>query len=266
MCVGANRDEARDRPSSPPAVRGEDPRVLAPRDEKAGGTWLGYNEHGVLVAVTNRWVEGSGERSRGLLVADALGEPTATAALERVETELRAREYAPFYLVAVDEDDCFVVESGPGRGDTGDGDVGTGDGDGSGLGDRDDPSRGRRSGSSWADGYRVHDLEPGVHVVVNVGFDGDWFVPPARPEAGRHQAANAERIRSELRPRDGESADGWTRRVGEILGDHGYGVCVHGDGFGTRSSSLIRLGDERVFAFADGPPCEHPYEVVDDAL
>ena len=30
------------------------PRILAGRDPYAGGTWLGVNEHGVLVAVTNR--------------------------------------------------------------------------------------------------------------------------------------------------------------------------------------------------------------------
>ncbi|MDR9382369.1 MAG: NRDE family protein, partial [Natronomonas sp.] len=39
VCVAANRDEATDRPSSPPRVREGDRPVLAPRDERAGGTW-----------------------------------------------------------------------------------------------------------------------------------------------------------------------------------------------------------------------------------
>jgi len=234
VCVAANRDEATGRPSSPPAAWDTSPRIFAPRDDRAGGTWLGVNEHGILVAVTNRWVSGEGERSRGLLVTDALAEPTAAAAADRVESELSAREYAPFHLVAADADDCVLVENG---------------GDG-----------------SDAEGATRHALEPGVHIVVNVGFDGEWFVPPARPDVGRQQAATAERVRAELRPRDAETAADWTRRAGEVLGDHEFGVCVHGDGFGTRSSSLVRLGDAPAFEFADGPPCETPYETVEDMI
>lgn len=222
VCVAANRDEAFGRPSTPPTVRGNDPKIVAPRDEEAGGTWLGYNEAGVLVAITNRWVDGDGERSRGLLVDDALSEPTARAAIDRVQAELDAREYAPFHLLAADAENCLLIE--------------------------------------WGDVRRVTDLDPGVHAVVNVGFDGEWFVPPMRPEAGRQQATNTERIRDELQPRDGETAAMWTRRAGAVLGDHEFGACIHGDGFGTRSSSLVRLGDERVFEFADGPPCETPFE------
>lgn len=261
VCVGANRDEARDRPSSPPAVRGGDPRVLAPRDERAGGTWIGYNEHGVLVAVTNRWVEGTGERSRGLLVDDALGEPTAAAVRDYVESELATREYAPFHLVAVDDHDFVLVENG--GGDDADASVSPG------IANDEDGERDAavaQGAGRDLDGYRVHDLEPGVHVVVNVGFDGHWFVPPARPEAGRQQAANAERVGRELATREGESAADWTRRAGEVLGDHDVGVCIHANGFGTRSSSLIRIGDDRSFAHAEGPPCENPYEVLDDVL
>jgi uncharacterized protein with NRDE domain len=228
ICVAANRDEAFGRPSTPPVVREGDPRIVAPRDEEAGGTWLGYNEDGVLVAITNRWVEGEGDRSRGLLVDDALSEPTASAAIDRVEAELDAREYAPLHLLAADGEDALLIE--------------------------------------WGDVRRVTELDPGVHIVVNVGFDGEWFVPPMRPEAGRQQANNADRIRAELQPRDGETAEAWTRRAGEILGDHEFGACIHGDGFGTRSSSLVRLGGDRVFEFADGPPCETPYEPTESRI
>lgn len=246
VCVAANRDEATGRPSSPPFAWDTDPRIVAPRDDRAGGTWLGYNEHGVLAAVTNRWVSGEGERSRGLLVTDALEEPTAEAAADRVAAELDAREYAPFHLLVADADDCVLLENG-------------GDGD-----DDDDVAAAGRDGTG--SDLRRHALDPGVHVIVNVGFDGDWFVPAARPDAGRQQARNAEAVREALRARDGESAGDWTRRAGEVLGDHEYGVCIHGDGFGTRSSSLVRLGDDAVFEFADGRPCETPFEPVDDTV
>ncbi len=305
ICVAANRDEAVDRPSSPPSVREGDPRVVAPRDEEAGGTWIGYNEHDVLVAVTNRWVEGDGDRSRGLLVDDALASPSARDAIAGVEAELDARRYAPFHLLAVDGDDCILVEhggtlvGGDGPGVTTDGSdrsgeatlegvrpggetLGGGEADGETLGGGEadgetlegdgtggatrTPSarRGDPEGVGQPSAeYAIHAFEPGVHVVVNVGFDGAWFVPSARPEVGRRQAANATRILDRLTPQAGETAGAWTRRAGELLGDHECGVCIHGDGFGTRSSSLIRLGDERVYEFADGPPCETPYRLVE---
>jgi uncharacterized protein with NRDE domain len=64
VVAAANRDELLDRPSASPDVIDESPRVLAPRDEEAGGTWIGYNEHGVFVAITNRWT-GSEARPEG---------------------------------------------------------------------------------------------------------------------------------------------------------------------------------------------------------
>jgi len=233
VCVAANRDEAVDRPSTSPRRWPRDPPVVAPRDERAGGTWLGYNAEGLLAAVTNRWMPGEGERSRGLLVRDALGARSADGAIEVVRERLRTSEYAPFHLLVVDAEDCLLV-------------IHDGDGD------------------------DVHRLSPGVHAVVNVGFDGEWFVPERRPAAGREQADNAERVREtlrsdadEIRSDADETASAWTIRAGDVLGDHEYGVCIHGDGFGTRSSSLVRLGDERVFEYADGPPCETPFRRVD---
>jgi uncharacterized protein with NRDE domain len=226
VCVAANRDESADRPSVPPRRWDTDPPVVAPRDERAGGTWLGYNAEGVLAAITNRWKPGEGERSRGLLVGDALGERSARRAADRIEAELREREYAPCHLLVADAEDCLLaVHDG---------------------GDR----------------PNVRRLDPGVHVVVNVGFDGEWFVPDRRRSFGRRQADNAERVRGTLRPESDEGASAWTDRAGAVLGDHEYGVCVHGDGFGTRSSSLVRLGTERVFEYADGPPCGTPFRPV----
>jgi hypothetical protein len=51
-----------------------------------------------------------------------------------------------------------------------------------------------------------------------------------------------------------------------VVSDHQYGVCVHGDGFGTRSSSLIRLGDTQSYEYAGGPPCRTPFEPVESAV
>ena len=71
LVLGANRDEYRDRPWEPPRREGE---VLAPRDLRAGGTWLAVHRRGLLVAVTNRadLPYDPSRPSRGLLAAIAV--------------------------------------------------------------------------------------------------------------------------------------------------------------------------------------------------
>jgi YD repeat-containing protein len=230
VVLAANRDELLDRPSEPPERRNWETAVVAPKDAEAEGTWLGYNEHGLLVTITNRWDgrEVDGARSRGLLVRDALASESAEGAVRFVERELDARAYEGFHLLVADSRAALLVEF--------------------------DGTR------------RVRRLDPGVHVVVNVGADGEYAIPQYREDAGRQQAENAETVREALRPEPGEEADGWLDRAGAVLGDHDCGVCIHGDGFGTRSSSLIRLGETVRFEFADGPPCENEYGPVTDSL
>ena len=70
-----------------------------------------------------------------------------------------------------------------------------------------------------------------------------------------------------LRPEPGEGSRGWLDRAAGVLGDHEYGVCVHGDGFGTRSSSLVHVAEAGVtYEFADGPPCRTPFERVEGQI
>lgn len=240
VVVAANRDEQRDRPSEPPALIEESPAVVAPRDAKAGGTWQGYNESGLFVGVTNRWTDAdlAGERSRGLLVRDALREPSAAAAVRLVEDAVEADEYAGFNLVLADETAAFLLE--------------------------------------WDGRLLVRQLEPGVHVVVNVGASDAPAIPASAAERGQEQATDAAAVRTALLPEPDESSDAWLDRAADVLGDHEFGVCVHENGYGTVSSSLIGIGagadddgaavgDVR-FEFADGPPCETPFDAVDATL
>ena len=227
----ANRDEFLDRPSRPPAVVGEDPRVVAPRDEEAGGTWIGYNAHGLLVAITNRWAEVTGDRSRGLLVRDALRQPSAEEAARLVEHELDARAYAGFNLVLADASAAIYLE--------------------------------------WDGNLGVRNFRPGAHVVVNVGADGEFWIPEDRQDEAERQAANAGKVATALQPEPGERSEEWLDRAADVISDHAYGVCVHreGENFGTCSSSLITLGEDgATYEFADGPPCETPYERVDSEI
>ncbi|MXV64335.1 hypothetical protein GS429_20140 [Natronorubrum sp. JWXQ-INN-674] len=234
VAVAANRDESLERESLPPSRYREEPLIVAPRDAEAGGTWIGYNEHGVFAGITNKWAKGdlAGERSRGLLVADVLSAESAAEAASVLEDATERDEYDGFYLVIADADTavCYV----------------------------------------W-DGERSRiEFDPGVHVVVNVAVDDIVDVPPTRSDVGHQQADNARAVRETLAVENGgdESVSAWLERAGNVLGDHEYGVCIHGNGFGTRSSSLIALGDERAagYAFAPGPPCETPYESVDPEI
>lgn len=231
VVVAANRDESTDRPSDPPGTL--DPGVIAPRDREAGGTWVGVNNDGVFVGITNRWVDGlAAERSRGLLVRDCLQQASAETAAKEVESAVRADEYDGFNLVIADEAAALLLE--------------------------------------WDGHLRVTPFEPGVHVLVNVGADGEFFVPEGIPTTDSQaraetQAHNARRLRAHLQPRPGENPDEWLTRAGTALGNHEFGVCLHGDGYGTRSSSLIKLSTDGTsrYEFADGPPCETTYARVE---
>lgn len=140
LVVAANRDEFHERPTEGPALReapiirssrfdrggaaGASRSVLAPRDLVAGGTWLGLNSSGLFAAVTNRRCETPDPTrcSRGLLVMDALAEPTARRAAERLEA-LPEGAYNPFNLFMADGESAHVVsyDEGPERIDLGPG-------------------------------------------------------------------------------------------------------------------------------------------------
>jgi uncharacterized protein with NRDE domain len=225
IAAAANRDEALGRPSLPPRILGRNPIVVAPQDESAGGTWIGYNEAGLFVAITNRAMDAEGERSRGLLVRDALGCGTATDALSLVRNELADRQYAGFNLVVADATEAALLE--------------------------------------WDGVLRTTHFDPGVHVVVNAGHN------EAAPKAAHvreaiHPAPDGD-VKDAPGPNDDWlDAESWFDRAKSVLRDHELEVCIHGDGYGTRSSSLVAIdaeGDGRYW-FADGKPCETEYEEV----
>ena len=106
-----NRDEAYDRPFDPPRLLDASTGIVAPRDRQAGGTWIGLNRHGLVVAIANRHgeeVDGD-VRSRGLVVADLLRASSATDALRMVSRQLARIAYAGFNLLAADGQQAFAV-------------------------------------------------------------------------------------------------------------------------------------------------------------
>ncbi|HEX2769677.1 MAG TPA: NRDE family protein [Geobacteraceae bacterium] len=53
LILAANRDEFFSRPAAPAAFRDDSPQILAGRDLKDGGTWLGLTRTGRIAAITN---------------------------------------------------------------------------------------------------------------------------------------------------------------------------------------------------------------------
>lgn len=94
LVVGMNRDESSARAADPPALLAGDPPIVAPRDRHAGGTWLGASGTGLVVALSNRRGRTSASaRSRGLLVLEALRQPSVPAVDVYVQREVQEREY-----------------------------------------------------------------------------------------------------------------------------------------------------------------------------
>jgi uncharacterized protein with NRDE domain len=78
LILAANRDEFYDRPTAQAGFWGEAPELLAGKDLKAGGTWLGVTRRGRIAAVTNYRDPASNKEdapSRGKLVTDFLLNP-----------------------------------------------------------------------------------------------------------------------------------------------------------------------------------------------
>ena len=104
----ANRDERRDRPAEPPRIHsGQTRSWLGGIDLEQGGTWLGINDAGLIVAITNRPKSNipAEPRSRGLLCRDLLDRPT-------IET---ARDEALQLLTSEPFDGCNVLLAGIGQ-------------------------------------------------------------------------------------------------------------------------------------------------------
>ena len=145
LVVAANRDEALGRPAAGPSVRTAGPRrARAPTDLEAGGTWLGVNDRGVFVAITNRFgvPVDPARPSRGHLVTAALGHDSAQAAFAALST-LDGAGQNGFHLTVADARGAYLV---------------------------------------WGDGARLRAeaLQPGLHIITERSFGAAGAAPPPR--------------------------------------------------------------------------------------
>ena len=118
--IGANRDEAYDRPFSPPQIwnstaRCSAARFWAPRDDEEGGTWIGVNEFGLVAAITNlsRLPQDKGRASRGHLVSGALGQSGVEQAQAWLDGELAGGPRNPCQVLLLRGADAVVCRITP---------------------------------------------------------------------------------------------------------------------------------------------------------
>jgi len=117
LIVAANRDEFYNRPTAALDYWPDHPDVLAGRDLKANGTWLGVSRTGRIAAITNfREPETHMQNapSRGLLSRNFLtGNSAAKHYLEAVSK--RSHTYNGFNLIAGDRSGLYYYSNRAGR-------------------------------------------------------------------------------------------------------------------------------------------------------
>jgi uncharacterized protein with NRDE domain len=226
LLMAANRDEFYGRPAAPARFWEDSPWLLGGRDLKDGGTWMGVTRQGRFAALTNvrEPGAGTGRLSRGLLVADFLrGDMGPLDYLAAVAE--RAGEFAGFNLLVGDTRELACYNN--------------------------------RHDAPFV-------LGPGVHGLSNKQLDTPW------PKVRKLKAGLADVLPL------GAPAD----RLLALLGDHavapdaelpdtGVGLelervlspCfIHTPSYGTRASTVLRMGRQRVEfveqTFVQGEPGE----------
>jgi uncharacterized protein with NRDE domain len=113
LIVAANRDEFYERTSSPADFWENAPQVLAGRDLKKGGTWLGITRHGNFAAITNYRDPAAlktDAQSRGLLVSDFLCDnQNADKYLENIEKQ--PDKYNGYNLILKDNGSFYAFSN-----------------------------------------------------------------------------------------------------------------------------------------------------------
>jgi uncharacterized protein with NRDE domain len=222
--VLTNRDESTERPTLSPRIfesaTPKGARWFGGADERAGGTWLGVNEHGLLVAVTNRKTTSvpANPRSRGLLCRDLLECASIKSAIDRLGTELSDHAYAGFNLILLTARRAFVLEV--------------------------------------ADESRLHKLKPGIHTIGNGHLNASDDLRVQRMQAlveemarqgGRKWTDWVEQAKAICRTH--AEAD----NPGICLHGEGWGTV------GSTIVGLALDSRQSVYHYAAGPPCRTPY-------
>ena len=111
LIVTMNRDENRQRPETNKIKHINTVNSQHyPQDRQSGGTWFGFNQRGIALALLNRYQDesGPGARSRGELIPSLLPYKNIDTILEKL-ADTDYTPYAPFDLVIMAADNIHQL-------------------------------------------------------------------------------------------------------------------------------------------------------------
>lgn len=215
LIVAANRDEFLDRPTARVHYWEDYPTILAGRDLKQMGTWMGVTKTGQFAALTNYRDPleiPDGKKSRGELVADYLKVKTSPETYLKKVAEHR-KMYPGYNLLVGDLNKLYYFSN---------------------IGD--EPQK----------------IKPGIHGVSNHLLNTDWpKVKRGKEEMARIINANENSMveqlflllqntdvaSDEILPKTGVSLE-WERLLSPLF--------IKSEGYGTRSSTVLLMSDDEI--------------------
>jgi hypothetical protein len=111
--ITMNRDDLVERPEAPPSPLGVGrDEVIAPLDLKAGGTWIGLNQFGLVGCLLNRYDQHPplDARSRGGIVPEILRQAAYVDEAASQVAKLALEKYAPFTCVLLSREDTIRLD------------------------------------------------------------------------------------------------------------------------------------------------------------
>ncbi|MBE4907505.1 NRDE family protein [Bacillus luteolus] len=216
LIVAANRDEFYERPTAPAHFWKDNSMILAGRDLKAMGTWMGVSTTGRFAALTNYrdpMEDTAGKRSRGDLVSYFLNTSISSKQyMERIAME--RRKYPGFNFIAYDSNKLFYYSNIENK---------------------------------------IKQLESGIYGVSNHLLDTEW-PKVTRGKEGLARISNQDTdsmvedlfmllqntdpVPDQLLPTTGVSLE-WERRLSPLF-------IISGEGYGTRCSTVLLMTDKEI--------------------
>jgi len=200
----ANRDEVHARATAPLAQWSDYPQVHAGRDLQAGGSWLGIAPHSRFAALTNtRDLDAVVPRSRGELVSAYLAESQSPEAYIQSVAQ-QAAEFNGFNLLVGDRQQLWFLHSA---------------------------------------NPRPQLLSAGIYALSNASLDTPW-PKLVRVRTNFSQSLGCpdnelfDLMRDSERPPERSLPQ---TRVGLVLERMLSSIFIHGENYGTRATSLVRM-------------------------
>ena len=113
LIIVANRDEYHERPTEPAQIWSGHPQILAGRDLRAGGTWLGVSATGKIGLLTNYREPGYQNLSaptRGALVSQYLQDSTSASQYAQT-VDAKGQQFNGFNLLLADSNSVHYVSN-----------------------------------------------------------------------------------------------------------------------------------------------------------